>query len=183
MKKLIVPFTVFIVLQMTAEAQDSSTTKLTDGNQQTTARQRQNSLFIELGGSSPAASLNYERFLSRKPGGFSIRAGIGLGAAIPYGEFFSVIPLGISYHLPISKNKNEFLEMGGTYTILGGNSWTDKPTTTGNPNLLTPQFSYRYQWLKSNFHIRLTLSPHIIAPGNDVMNGKWLFGFSLGKKF
>ena len=183
MKKLIIPVTAFMVLQFCAKAQDSSKTKLTDDSQQIYSKQRQNSLFIELGGSSPAASINYERFLSRKPGGLSIRAGIGLGAYVPYGEFFSAIPLGISYNLPISKKKNEFLEVGGTYTILGGNFWTVKSTTTGSPNLFAPQISYRYQWPKGNIHMRLTISPYFIAPGNEVMNGKWLFGFSLGKRF
>ena len=132
MKKLIISFTVFIVLQMAANAQDSSATRLTDGSQ---PKQMQNSWFFEIGGSSPSTTLNYERYLSRKPGGLSIRAGIGVGTDFS-SEFFAAVPLGASYSLPISKHKNEFLEVGGVYTILGGTCWTSKPPPTGSPNVL-----------------------------------------------
>ncbi|HWB26287.1 MAG TPA: hypothetical protein VG738_12440 [Chitinophagaceae bacterium] len=63
-----------------------------------TAKIHQNSYYVEFGGAALfGISLNYERFLSGQPRGFSVKGGLGTGLTLDiFGpdNYYLVIPLG-----------------------------------------------------------------------------------------
>jgi hypothetical protein len=138
------------------------------------ATQGMNSWYVELAGSSLIGlTVNYERFFSRKPGGLSVHAGIG-GAYLFFGEGesagFIAIPAGISYNIPISKSKRNFLELGGNYVKLAGAS------------LINGAVSWRYLGSPKGLQIRATIIPYMYLLSDQVGFGPW-FGISIGKRF
>jgi len=140
-----------------------------------------NSFYVEVGGAALLGlTANYERFLSKKPGGFSMRIGLG-GGYVPGifddGIVFAALPLGLSYNIPISPNKRNFIEVGGTYSFIfaGGDD--------NNTQFISPIVGYRYESPSGKFHLRCTLMPVLYsAVDNSTADIPW-FGFSIGTKF
>lgn len=184
MKKLIIPIAIFMIIQIHAKAQDSVKTNLPIPKHeiQGTTNLKQNSWFFELGGASAGLTINYERFLSKKPGGLSLRAGFGAGI-IAFGDViaYGSLPLGASYNIPISKNKNHFIEVGGTYTFIAG-GLLGVEDGTGSFGFISPQIGWRYFSTQSGFQMRVTLIPFVSSPVLDGPIGPFA-GISLGKRF
>jgi hypothetical protein len=133
-----------------------------------------NSWYVELAGHSLIGmTLNYERFLSRKPGGFSVHAGIGgsyffLGRESNFGVFS--LPVGISYNLPLTKENKDFVEFGGNFVSFSGVS------------IIDGTISWRHQAKPRGLQTRLTIIPLFYLMNEKQAAGPW-FGFSIGKRF
>ena len=185
MKKVILSFALITCMQAIGKAQDSMVSKIDSPATKTALNPllKKNAWFIELGGSGIGLTANYERFFSKKPGGLSLRAGMG-GAVLFAGESvgFLSIPIGVSYNFPISKTKDHFLEVGGTYTFVTGGTIGEEDSG-GHGYVISPQIGWRHINPKSGWMFRATLIPVFIAPGPDGgAVGPWA-GFSFGKKF
>jgi len=142
----------------------------------TTARQAMNGWYAELAGSSLIGiTFNYERYLSRKPGGFSVHAGAGGIFLYIAGESggFLALPVGLSYNIPTSRAHHSFIEVGGGYTYLAGGG-------TGQ-GFYYPVLSWRYLAQPKGLQLRASLYP-VIMLGDGEAFGPWI-GFSIGKKF
>lgn len=118
---------------------------------------QQNSFYVELFGASfLGASANYERYLSKRPGGFSVKAGLGIGRLIDIFEkdiTYGTLPFGISYNLPVSKNGRHLIELGGNYVFVFG-------TKDDNTQFIMPVIGYRYQSPSAKFQLRATVFPY-----------------------
>ena len=175
MKKLILTTVIVLIAGKSMFAQTSVSAKAD------TAQQLQNSMYFELAGTSLlGVTFNYERFLSKKPGGLSVHAGFG-GGMIP-GIFdqndqpFGAIPLGVSYNIPLSSDKHEFLEMGTNYTfILGGADYSDK--------ILSGVLSWRHLAGDGKMQIRVSVMPWVRSTVEESNLGFLWFGFSIGRRF
>jgi hypothetical protein len=136
-----------------------------------------NGWYIEVGGSSILGlTVNYERYLSKKPGGLSVHAGFGGAFFFSSGGSggFGVIPAGLSYNIPISKNHRNFIEVGGTYTYLFGSE--------SGENILSLITSWRFVAAPKGLQLRATLIPFLFLQSESSAFGPWL-GFSIGKRF
>ena len=153
----------FTLLQAQEKLRDSTTTQ-----------QAMNSWYVELGGQSfIGMTLNYERFLSRKPGGFSVHAGIGGAYLFLSGEDsfgYLALPVGISYNLPLGKENKDFVEFGGNFVKLA------------SLGVLNGTISWRHQSRPKGLQTRVTLIPLFYLTGEKQAAGPW-FGFSIGKRF
>lgn len=193
MKKLIFTLTFAVAASQCLYAQNSSIAA-TD-----TTLKFKNYIFGEIAGSSLGLTVNYERFLSKNPGGFSVRAGLGFGI-LPdtYApSFFASIPLGISYNFPVSKNKHDFFELGGSYTFISGSD----DRTSHNSSLLGFNFSYstgvdlrniriagvvtgwRHTSASGKTQIRLYLMPVLVNVADHASSNVPDIGFSIGHRF
>jgi hypothetical protein len=174
MKKLIYPFIFVFAFSTTALAQSNIT-------QADTAMPFKNSFYVEFGGASLLGlTANYERFLSKQPGGFSVRAGLG-GGYLPGifddGQLFAALPLGISYNIPISRNKRNLIEIGGTYSFIYAGGDYD------NTQFISPILGFRYESPLGKFQLRATLMPVLYSTvDKSIADIPW-FGFSIGTKF
>jgi hypothetical protein len=128
-----------------------------------------------LGASLLGVTINYERYLSSKPGGLNVHAGAGVnyGYSDALGTTLSfTLPMGISYDLPTSSKHRSFVEIGGGYTFL-----IDKH---GQYNYFYPLMGWRFLAKPRGLQYRVTLLP-IIGGGKERIGP--LVGFSIGKKF
>jgi len=169
-KMLITPVIICCAFFIT-KAQDSTKAKWSQ------TIQKKNSWYLELGGSSIiGATLNYERFFSKKPGGLSVRVGAGGGFVFAFddAEVFGALPVSASYNIPISSDKRHFLEIGGGYTLLFSSG--------ENTGFITTIAGWRYDVNKKGLHLRATLIPVFVLPDGEGGFGPWA-GFSIGKRF
>jgi len=177
MKKLIF---LLAIASFTAQNPKAQTTAPVD-----TAAHLQNSWYFEFAGASLAGvTFNYERFLSKTPGGFSIHGGIG-GGLIPHifdngADFFGAFTGGVSYNIPVTTNKRGMIELGGIYTYYSGQILSqfgdDSTIGTGVPAALV---SWRHLSASGKTQIRATLLG-LIGPDGQVL--PWV-GFSIGRRF
>jgi len=139
-----------------------------------------NSFYIEvLGSSFLGASANYERFLSKRPGGISLRAGLGVGRLIDIFEkdiTYGTLPFGISYNLPVSKNGRHLIELGGNYVFVFG-------TKDDNTQFIMPVIGYRYQSPSAKFQLRATVFPYFFSFADDDGSVITWVGVSFGTRF
>lgn len=164
-------------LQVSAQegqpAMDTTTTVTTTTD--TSARQAMNGWYVQLAGESTVGvTFNYERYLSRKPGGLSIHAGVG-GIYVRINEStggFFAIPIGASYNIPTSKKYRNFIEIGGGYTYISASG--------GSYGAYYPVLGWRYLAKPTGLQIRATCIPYMDLDGLRL--SPW-FGFSIGKKF
>jgi hypothetical protein len=124
--------------------------------------QKQNSVYLELGGNALFASVNYERQIFKKSGlGFHIGTGI-------YGvkPSYSTIPFGVNYLFRIS-NSNRYLDLGigVTYSKADVMLYVHiKPTDLNyvNTNYWNYVPSVGFKWMTSkNFMFRFSVAPVI----------------------
>jgi len=177
MKKL---FFLLAIAAFTAQNLKAQTTSAAD----TTANLR-NSWYFEFAGASlTGLTFNYERFLSKTPGGFSIRGGIG-GGFIPHifdsgADFFGAFTGGVSYNIPVTGNKRGMIEVGSIYTYYSGHILSqfgdDSNVGTGVPAALA---SWRHLSASGKTQIRATWLA-FISPDGWVQ--PWV-GFSVGQRF
>jgi len=142
---------------------------------------KQNGWYIEGGGQNIiGATFNYERYFSKKPGGLSFHVGFG-GGVLP--DFFNggdivlfgTAPVGLSYNIPVSQNKQHFIEVGTGYSYL---------FLTGNGiNIISLITSYRYMPPNGRIQIRATLIPILFVTGSGESGAIPWIGFSIGKRF
>lgn len=160
--------------QESQPAVDTTTTATTTTD--ISARQAMNGWYIELAGASLLGlTFNYERFLSKKPGGLSIHAGAGgvLISLVGNTGGFVALPVGLSYNIPTSKKYHSFIELGGGYTFLSG-------TGGGSSGIYYPILGWRYLAQPTGLQFRATCLPFVSYDGDKI--APW-FGFSIGKKF
>lgn len=175
MKKMLLALLLMAAVCLPAFAQ-TTTTLATD-----TASAYKNSFYVEFGGAALLGiTANYEKFLSKKPGGFSVRVGLGGGyapALFDDGTAFAALPLGISYNIPISANKRSCIEVGGTYSFIfaGGNK--------DNAQVVSPIMGYRYESPSGKFQLRCTVMPVLYSAVDNSFGVIPWFGFSIGTKF
>ena len=146
---------------------------------------RQNSWYFEFAGASlTGVTFNYERFLSKTPGGLSIHGGIG-GGIVPHifdsgSDFFGAFTGGVSYNIPITKDKRAMIEVGGIYSYYSGKFFSEfgDSTThgTGIPGALV---SWRHLSVSGKTQIRASWFLFINAEGQVL---PWV-GFSIGRRF
>jgi hypothetical protein len=176
MKKLL------LLIAFLAIALQSTFAQTVDMIKTDTARQLQNSTYLEIAGASlVGATFNYERSFSSKPGGFSIRIGLG-GGLLPgifndNPQFFGAIPAGLYYDIPLSSNKRNFLELGGTYTVIfgGGGDYS-----TG---VMAANAGWRHMSESGKSEIKITLIPYIYSVELHGGTGLVWFGVSFGHRF
>src|SRR5579863_8997389 len=107
MKKLIF---VLAIAALSAQSLKAQTTAAADST-----LNLKNSWYFEFAGASiSGATFNYERFLSKTPGSFSIHAGIG-GGIVPHifdngADVFAAFTGGLSYNIPVTKDKRGMIE-------------------------------------------------------------------------
>lgn len=148
-----------------------------------TSKAKQNGWYVELAGQSLLGlTFNYERYLSRAPGGFSVHIGAGGGYIT---DFFSddalafvAVPAGISYNLPLSTNNRHFFEMGVGYTFF--------IVSSDGGNIASIITSYRYQSRSGKFQLRATFMPATFLLNDGDTNNShtisWV-GLSIGRRF
>lgn len=178
MKKLIILLAITSISAQKLFAQNAVPPVLTD-----TAYQ--NSWYFEFAGASlTGATVNYERFLSKDPGGFSVHGGIG-GGIIPHifdsgADFFGSFTGGLSYNIPVSKDKKGMIELGVIYSYYSGKLLTqfgDNNMQSGSaPALLA---SWRHQSASGKTQIRATGMIFFDGNGHAL---PWI-GFSVGRRF
>jgi hypothetical protein len=171
-KNLIMCILSALLLSKSLIAQDTSKIVSAVGSSYT-----QNSWYFEFGGASIlGVTFNYERSFSKKPGGFYLRAGAGGGFLWFWDDVasFGALPVGLGYNIPISPDKKDFLDIGGTYTFLFANG--------GNADVLSPNISWRHVVKPKGLQFRATLIPFYYSVSDHSGFGPW-FGFSIGKRF
>jgi hypothetical protein len=184
MKKAIISIAIITCFQSIGKAQDSTLSKPDTpvAKKAISPLVKKNSWFLELGGAGVALTMNYERFFSKNPGGLSLRAGIGGGfAIIGEGVGFLSLPLGMSYNLPVSKNKEHFIEFGANYTYITGGIIGEEESS-GHAAIISPEIGWRHINPKSGWMLRAVLIPVFIDAGGGGVEGPYA-GFSFGKKF
>jgi hypothetical protein len=144
-----------------------------------------NSWNFEFAGASlSGATFNYERFLSKTPGGFSIHGGIG-GGIVPHifdngADVFAAFTGGVSYNIPVTTNKRGMLELGGIYTYYSGKILSqfgdDSTVGVGIPAALV---GWRHLSASGKTQIRATWLA-LVGPNGEVQ--PWV-GFSVGRRF
>lgn len=135
---------------------------------------KHNAFYAEVAGESILGlTLNYERFFSKKPGGFSARFGFGLGFSPGWNETVSywAAPVGVSYNFGFG-SKTDFLEVGMNYSTLF--------TSSETAHFINPVIGWRHK-SKSDFHARVTLMPLVYVLNENYL-GAWA-GVSLGFSF
>ena len=173
MKTFIISLAILTLTAQSLRAQTTGSAAADSSNNQ------YNSWYAEFGGQSlVGVTFNYERFLSKKPGGFSVHIGAG-GGYLPdlFDDgivLFGAFPAGISYNIPVTENKRQFIEVGASYSFL-------LVPSDVNANLTSLNVSYRYQSPSGKFQLRATLTPLMYSIGDNTAV-PWL-GFSLGRRF
>jgi hypothetical protein len=177
MKKL---FLLLIIAAITAQGLKAQTTTPAD-----TTANLQNAWYFEFAGASlTGATFNYERFLSKTPGGFSVHGGIG-GGIIPHifdngADVFAAFTAGVSYNIPVTTNKTGMIELGGIYSYYSGqilSQFGDNSTVgAGVPAALV---SWRQISASGKTQIRAT-GLAFVGPRGQVL--PWI-GFSVGRRF
>ncbi len=165
--KAIFPFLVIIISTAVCYSQDKS---------YSSAGERAQDVFGEIGGNGLLISVNYDTRLAPKQNGIGARAGIGY-IADPFGDADGItIPLGINY---LIGNKSSYLELGAGVTVysLKGTSLFDVYVSESGV-IYVPSIGYRYQPIHKGFTGRIFISP-IITNGGSAF---WL-GLSAGYKF
>ncbi len=178
MKKLILSVTLAVIISQTMFAQNAVATAAGSD----TIKNPKNSIYVEVAGPTLfGASLNYERFFSKKPGGLSIKIGYGIGTAPGLGEnndaTFNVLPVGLSYNLPVSQNRRSFIELGAEIIFVSSND--------GNEQVVAPVAAWRWQTKSGAFQLRAGFLFFVSSPTpNDNSYGlvPWP-AISLGTKF
>jgi hypothetical protein len=184
MKKVILSIALIACMQAIGKAQDSTGSKSDTLVAKNTISPlvKKNSWFFELGGAGLALTFNYERFLSKKPGGLSLRAGIGGGFVVAgEGIGFLSLPLGVSYNLPVSKNKDHFIEFGANYTYITGGVIGEEESS-GHGAIISPEIGWRHINPKSGWMFKAVLIPVFVDAATGDAIGPYA-GFSFGKKF
>jgi hypothetical protein len=136
-----------------------------------------NAWYFEFGGASIiGATLNYDRMLSKKRSGFSIRAGAGGGffAFLKGVDAFGAIPFGVAYTFPCKPGTKDLFEVAATNTYFFSNGAGD--------NLLSPSLSWKHVTKPKGLQFKATFIPVFYAPADQLAAGPW-FGFSIGKRF
>lgn len=176
MKKLTIILMLAIATQ--ASAQNAGT------ENDTAVNTMQNGWYIEAAGQSLiGVTFNYERYFSKKPGGLSLHVGLGGGYMPNIFEdgitLFGAIPAGLSYNIPVSANKQHFIEVGVGYAYLFGGSGGD----VSGGSLGSAIASYRYLSPSGKLQIRATLMPAVFLLGDGGGGPIPWIGFSIGRRF
>lgn len=180
-------FIISIAIAALAAQSLSAQTAVTDTAKKDSLQHRKNSWYAEfLGASLLGTTFNYERFIEGHPWGLSVHAGIG-GGIIP--ELFSdnvnayaAIPLGVSYNIPVTRNKRGLIEIGGTYTFLPGldvSSWG----ADQKRSIFLAVLSWRWESPAHLVQFRATIYPSTANFSDGLEGSKPWIGFSIGKKF
>jgi hypothetical protein len=179
MKKLIILLTIVVIAAQKLSAQNPAPAAVAD------TAVYQNSWYFEFAGASlTGVTFNYERFISKTPGRFSIHGGIG-GGIIPHifdngADFFGAVTGGVSYNIPVTTDKRGMIELGGIYTYYSGEvlaQFGDNSTiNTGIPAALV---SWRHLSASGKTQIRIT-GLALIGPNGQAL--PWV-GFSIGQRF
>jgi hypothetical protein len=127
-------------------------------------------VYIQVGGSAPLFSINYDRRFAKRVNGAGFAVGIGY-----YGEsgasLFS-IPASINY---LFGKSNHFIELAAGATFISA-----KQTIFGDSNESTVFFhvnaGYRYQPTKGGFFFRGGISPLFVTEGDFVTSFYLGFG-------
>ncbi len=178
MKQVIFLLAIMVVTMQKLSAQNTAGTAVAD-------TVLHNSWYFEFAGASlSGATINYERFFSKDPGGLSIHGGVG-GGIVPHifdsgADFFGVLTGGLSYNIPVSKDKRGMIEFGGIYSYYSGGllrQFGDNNTVSASaPALLA---GWRRQIGSGKTHIRITLLAFF---DQHVSVIPWV-GFSVGRRF
>jgi hypothetical protein len=171
--KIFLCLIIFAIANECLLAQDTTQIKETTDNQT-----GHNAWYFELGGASLIGlTLNYERALSKKPGGFNIRVGFG-GGIIPgifsADQAFGAIPVGLNYSIPISKDNRNFAEFGGTYSLLFSGD--------GSAGIFSTSVAWRFEKKPRGLITKIILIPLFYSVTDKMAAGPW-FGIAIGKKF
>ncbi|MFI5158959.1 MAG: hypothetical protein ACHQF4_08830 [Sphingobacteriales bacterium] len=180
MKKIIFLLAVTVITAQNLRAQDTTTRTVADST-----LNFKNSWYIEfLGSSLLGITFNYERFLSKTPGGLSVHAGFG-GGIIPHiftsgADFYGTLNGGVSYNIPVTANKRGMIEIGGVYGWYSGAVLSQ----FGDDSIISADapaglLSWRHQSVKGNTQIRATIMT-FVEPGGRLQ--PWI-GFSVGQRF
>lgn len=157
---------VLFILAATAAFAQKDTVRLREisRNQQAIVTDREpQAVYLQLGGSAPILSVNYDRRFSKKVNGAGFCAGLGF-----FGEsgvsIFSV-PVSINYLLGRSTH---FIEAaaGGTFVSAGGNLF-DFEDSRNSLFIFHINLGYRYQPTRGGFFFRGGISP-LFAEGEYV---------------
>jgi hypothetical protein len=173
MKKHIT-FSIYATLFFTQLLFAQDTTKLTTA---TDSSDGKNAWYFEFGGASIiGVTFNYERMLSKKSSGLSVRAGAGGGIFAFFDgiDAFGALPLGLAYTFPNKPNSKEFFEFGATYTHIFSNG--------ASVDILSPNLSWKHIAKQKGLQVKATLIPLFYSPADRMAAGPW-FGFSIGKRF
>jgi hypothetical protein len=152
---------------------------------------KQNSLYLELGGTSLLYSLNYERFLSPD---FAVRVGfsyISVSAVATSGmstesatASWATVPL-MGEYLGIRSGSHS-LELGAgiNFMYMSGHASTFESTAsfTGVTAVPAANIGYRYSDPKGGFVFRAGYTPLFVVTGDDKTVISW-FGTSFGYRF
>ena len=145
-----------------------------------TANQHQNAVYANIGGVAFfGATLNYERSFSKKPGGLSATAGFGIGTIPGLGEnddaTLKVLPVGLSYNLPASANKRNFIELGALYTFVF--------IKDDNGQVVSPIAGWKYESASGRLQLRATLLLFVYSPTDHSSGAVPWISFGIGTKF
>ncbi|MGZ3765066.1 MAG: hypothetical protein ACXVB0_10120 [Mucilaginibacter sp.] len=178
MKRLIILLAITVIAAQKLSAQNTATTVVAD-------TVLKNSWYFEFAGASiSGVTINYERFFSKDPGGFSIHGGVG-GGIVPHifdsgADFFGSFTGGVSYNIPVSKDKKGMIEFGGIYSYYSGQilaQFGDNNTLSAAvPALLA---GWRHQSASGKTQIRATVLAFFDQRAQVL---PWV-GFSIGRKF
>ncbi len=132
---------------------------------------KRNDIYVEAGGNSFWASINYERRLEKVPG-FGLRVGLGF-----YTEerFYLTLPISVNYLIKL-KNNTEFIDLGFGATFARVNE-TKFEEDENHFIGFVPSIGYRRHF-GDKFMCRLSFTPVF----NKSTFVPWL-GISFGKRF
>ncbi|HWB26285.1 MAG TPA: hypothetical protein VG738_12430 [Chitinophagaceae bacterium] len=166
------------LLFLAASACFASTQAQSSASAEKDTTTKQNGWYVEVAGQSIlGVTFNYEHYFSKKPGGLSVHIGFG-GGYLPdiFDDgitVFGALPAGLSYNIPVSANKQHFIEVGGGYTYLFSNGGASLGSVTAGYRYVSP----------SGLQIRATLMPAVFLLGNGGGGPLPWAGFSIGKRF
>ncbi len=172
--------TIILMLAIATQVSAQNAANVTD----TSVNTMQNGWYIEGAGQSIlGVTFNYERYFSKKPGGLSVHVGFGGGYLPSIFEdgvtVFGAISAGLSYNIPVSANKQHFIEVGVGYAYLFGGTGSD----AGGGSLGSVNAGYRYISPSGKLQIRATLMPAVfLLSGGGGGPLPWA-GFSIGRRF
>lgn len=143
---------------------------------------RGKAIFLELGGSAFAYSVNFDTRFKETTGGLGARVGIST-----VGDWFSV-PVMVTY-MAGKKDSNHFFEFGGGITYFN----YDEPLEVGEKSLdqqtmISFAFMYRRQPRYGKFVFRVGITPLVgyweaDDDGKALMGVLPMFGMSFGRAF
>ncbi len=175
MKKL---FYTVLVLIITYNGVNAQTGKTSDTDSSLFFK---NFKYVEIGGASfIGTSFNYERHLSEKPSGFSMRVGLG-GGFVPSLfsddiQLFGVLAAGLYYKMSVSASNTHFIELGSTYSYIFSKG-------DFNASIMSGSVAWRYEPQKSKLLLKAVFMPVVYSvTDNQVLGIPW-FGFTIGSRF